>query len=174
MGGNSSKQAMKAPRDIFALAETVKADCHELTEETINSSVWIRSFLQTPKMRNSRERTELLHFLIFTTILQKAPESDIEGTRKLLECIRSRYFCDSQFYQPDIALADIHNVIKDIFSFYYEGQQQQSEFNSIKSKLLLLRQDQVVRGLEPVYGEFLKNKKYHPSEFLEQCILSLL
>lgn len=60
------------------------------------------------------------------------------------------------------------------FSFYYEGQQQQSEFNSIKSKLLLLRQDQVVRGLEPVYGEFLKNKKYHPSEFLEQCILSLL
>ena len=56
------------------------------------------------------------------------------------------------------------------FSFYYEGQQQQSEFNSIKSKLLLLRQDQVVRGLEPVYGEFLKNKKYHPSEFLEQCV----
>ena len=62
------------------------------------------------------------------------------------------------------------------FSFYYEGsQQQQSQVDSIRSKLLLLREDQVIRSsLEPVYGEFLKRKNLHPSMFLEQCILSLL
>merc|ERR1712241_472494 len=87
-------------------------------------------------MRSSRERTELFYFLVLTTIIHNSPDSDSERTRYLLESVRERFFSDSQFYQPDTALADIHNVIKDIFSFYYEGQRGQSELNSIKSKLL--------------------------------------
>ena len=34
------------------------------------------------------------------------------------ELLRQEAASDSQFYQPDIALADIHNVIKDIFRWY--------------------------------------------------------
>ena len=62
------------------------------------------------------------------------------------------------------------------FSFYYEGSKHQpTQVDSIRSKILLLREDQVIRSsLEPVYGEFLKRKNLHPSLFLEQCILSLL
>ena len=85
----------------------------EVTEQT--DSVWIRSFLQTPKMRDSRERTELFHFLVYTSILATVEKTDQERTRVVLECIRARYFTDSQFYQANIALADIHNVINDIF-----------------------------------------------------------
>ena len=108
---------MRAPRDIFSLAETVNLESAQLTEETLSKSLWAGSFLQTPKMRSSRERTELFYFLVLTTIIQNSPESDSERTRYLLESVRERFFSDSQFYQPDIALADIHNVIKDIFRY---------------------------------------------------------
>merc|ERR1711997_1288126 len=180
MGCNQSRQVMRAPRDIFQLADTVNTNTDsnrdEVTEQTITDSAWIRSFLQTPKMRDSRERTELLYFLVYTSILAALEETDKERTRVVLEFIRARFFTDSQFYQANIALADIHNVINDIFSFYYEGSQQQSsQVDSIRSKLVLLREDQVIRSsLEPVYGEFLNRKNLHPSMFLEQCILSLL
>ena len=106
---------MKAPRDVFQLAETVTVDSDQLTEQTINKSEWIRSFLQSPKMRSSPERTEIFYFLVFTTILQTNTDWDKERTRYLLECIRMRYFSDSKFYQARIALADIHNVVNDIF-----------------------------------------------------------
>ena len=110
---------MRAPRDIFQLADTVKTDSgrdrDELTEQTMTESVWIRSFLQSQKMRNSRERTELLYFLAYTSVLAAVENTDRERTRVLLENIRARFFTDSQFYQANIALADIHNVINDIF-----------------------------------------------------------
>ena len=112
---------MRAPRDIFQLADTVNTstntvtDREELTEQTMTDSVWIRSFLQTPKMRDSRERTELLYFLVFTSRLAAVEKTDQERTRVVLEQIRARYFTDSQFYQANIAVADIHNVINDIF-----------------------------------------------------------
>lgn len=112
-------QVMRAPRDIFQLADTVRTDSgrdrEELTEQTMTESVWIRSFLQTPKMRDSRERTELLYFLVFTSVLAAVEKTDKERTIVLLESIRARFFTDSQFYQANIALADIHNVINDIF-----------------------------------------------------------
>ena len=110
-------QVMRAPRDIFSLAETVKMDSAQLTEETLSKSLWAGSFLQTPAMRTSGERRELFYFLVLTTIIHKSPDSDSERTRDLLESVRERFFSDSQFYQPDIALADIHNVIKDIFRY---------------------------------------------------------
>ena len=109
---------MRAPRDIFQLADTVNTDSDPrdgLTEQTMTDSVWIRSFLQTPKMRDSRERTELLYFLVYTSILAAVEKTDQEKTRVVLEFIRARFFTDSQFYQADIALADIHNVVNDIF-----------------------------------------------------------
>ena len=110
---------MRAPRDIFQLADTVNTNSDsdsgrgEVREQT--DSVWIRSFLQTPKMRGSRERTELLYFLVYTSILAAVEKTDKERTRVVLESIRARYFTDSQFYQANIAVADIHNVINDIF-----------------------------------------------------------
>ena len=110
-------QVMRAPRDIFQLADNVNTDNDpdQLTEQTMTDSAWIRSFLQTPKMRNSRERTELLYFLVYTSILSAVEKTDQERTRVVLEFIRARFFTDSQFYQANIALADIHNGIKDIF-----------------------------------------------------------
>ena len=108
-------QVMRAPRDIFQLADTVNTDNDpdQLTEQTMTDSAWIRSFLQTPKMRESRERTELFYFLVYTSILAKVEKTDKE--RVVLEWIRARYFTDSQFYQVNIAVADTSNVVNDIF-----------------------------------------------------------
>ena len=66
-------------------------------------------------MRDSRERTELFYFLVYTSILATVEKTDKERTRDVLEYIRARYFTDSQFYQANIAVADIHNVVNDIF-----------------------------------------------------------
>ena len=106
---------MRAPRDIFQLADTVNTDNDpdQLTEQTMTDSAWIRSFLQTPKMRESRERTELFYFLVYTSILATVEKTDKE--RVVLEWIRARYFTDSQFYQANIAVADISNDVNDIF-----------------------------------------------------------
>ena len=117
-------QVMRAPRDIFQLADTVNTDSDrrdQLTEQTMTDSVWIRSFLQIPKMRDSRERTELFYFLVYTSILATVEKTDKERTRDVLEYIRARYFTDSQFYQANIAVADIHNVVNDIFRWANEG-----------------------------------------------------
>ena len=107
---------MTPPRDIYMLAESVDKESweinHDIAQMTKQNS-WIKAFLEFPKMKCSQERTEIFYFILHLSLLEKIV--DTNSTKRILEMIRVRYFSDSDFWQPGIALTDIHNVVTHIF-----------------------------------------------------------
>jgi len=170
---------MLTPRDIFELADTVElAEGLEL-DECVHRSPWAQTFLKAPKMLDpigGPDRRELFFYVICCSALNRTQTIEKEKTKKILMIMRDRFFADSEFWQASVSFMDIHNLQDDIFRlFYVQGFEKEVHMSSLRQKLLALRQDETVRSaLEPVYGEFLKRPNLHPSNVLQQCILSLL
>jgi len=162
---------MVAPRDIFDLADTVELAEGLDLERCVHLSPWALSFLKTPKMMDpfgGPERRELFFYLICCSALRRTLTKQKEKTGKILLLMRDRFFADSEFWQASISFMDIHSVQDDIFRlFYVQGFDKEVHMSNLRSKVLVLRQDETVRSaLEPVYGEFLKSPDLHPSHVL--------
>ena len=109
---------MTPPRDVFELTETInkekdRCESNFDMEKMIKQYSWINAFLESPKMKYSQERTELFYFIIHLSLLEKSDDNKL--IKAIMEMIRVRYFSDSDYWQPSVALSDIHNVVPQIF-----------------------------------------------------------
>ena len=104
-----------APRDVFELVDIVAPEDDVQVEQIVKKSMWTNAFLESPKLKCSRQKIEIFYFLVYLSQLNKIPENDIDRTKHILERIKVRYFSDSEYWQPSIAFRDIHNVVEHIF-----------------------------------------------------------
>ena len=105
---------MQTPRTVDQLADMVTNIDGENIEESVRQTPWPNSFLQTAQMKDP-DRREIFYFLVYCSVLLRIPLEQTQDMRTILTEMKSRFFADTEFWQPSIKFTDPHNVVDDVF-----------------------------------------------------------